>query len=134
MKKRELKVQGQVSPEAQELFESPLLCGPLEEWDGRARLTGSCGDTMEFWLKIEHERIVKASFTTSGCGPSRAAGSMAAQLAVGLSLVEAMDLQQAEILEALGGLPRESEHCAGLAAATLHEAVHEYCRRHRTAK
>ena len=115
-----------VSPEALERFQRPRNYGPLDTWDGHARITGPCGDTMEFWLKIADRRIVQASFVTDGCGPSRAAGSMATELATGKLLKEALQIEQKDVLEALGGLPKESEHCALLAVDTLQAAIRDY--------
>lgn len=116
----------QVSLPVVESFQHPRNYGPLDRWDGHARITGPCGDTMEFWLQIAEGRIQQANFTTTGCGTSRAAGSMATELAGGKSLPEAARLEQHDILQALGGLPRESEHCALLAANTLKAAIGDY--------
>jgi len=66
-----------------ERLDPPRNEGPLDSWDGHARITGPCGDTMEFWLRIAKGRIVQANFTTTGCNSSRAAGSMATELAAG---------------------------------------------------
>jgi nitrogen fixation NifU-like protein len=112
-----------VSLKAMERFECPRNYGPLDQWDGHARITGHCGDTMEFWLRISDRRIVQATFTTDGCGPSRAAGSMATELATGKLVKEALQIQQNHVLQALGGLPQESELCALLAANTLKAAI-----------
>lgn len=106
--------------------QTPRNYGPLERWDGHARITGPCGDTMEYWLQIAAGRILQAHFTTTGCGSSRAAGSMTAELAVGKWLSDAARLEQRDVLQALGGLPKESEHCALLAANTLKAAIADY--------
>jgi len=123
-----------VSPEALERFHRPRNYGPLDRWDGHARITGPCGDTMEFWLAIAEGRIVQANFVTTGCGPSLASGSMATELAVGKTLPEAARLEQQDVLRALGGLPEESEHCALLAANTLKAAIEDYDARQQTAR
>jgi ATP-binding protein involved in chromosome partitioning len=122
-------IQGQVSPQALERFDQPRNYGPLSQFDGHARITGPCGDTVEFWLQIADCRIVRAGFTTTGCGPSRAAGSMAAELAVGKRPGEAALIEQSDILAALGGLPEESQHCALLASNTLKAAVRDFLSR-----
>jgi Mrp family chromosome partitioning ATPase len=101
----------------------------LEKWNGHACITGPCGDSMEFWLQVAEKRIVSAGFTTTGCGPSRAAGSMATELAIGKRPGEAALIEQGDILAALGGLPKESEHCALLAANTLKAAVQDFLSR-----
>ena len=124
-----LSIQNQVSPQAREHFDRPRNCGRLDDYNGHARITGPCGDTMEFWLQVAEKRIVRASFTTTGCGPSRAAGSMATELAINKPLREAGFIEQADILEALGGLPKESEHCALLASNTLKAAIRDYLSR-----
>lgn len=115
------------SPEALERFYRPRNYGPLDRWDGHARITGPCGDTMEFWLQVSDRRIARAGFTTDGCGPSRAAGSMATELATGKLVQEARRLEQQDVLQALGGLPKDSEHCALLAVNTLKAAIQD-CR------
>jgi nitrogen fixation NifU-like protein len=105
---------------------NPQNMASLEHADGYGRIKGPCGDTMEIFLRIEGERITKATFMTDGCGPTLAAGSVVTQLAAGKSLEDAGEITQNVILEALGGLPDESKHCALLAANTLAKAIAEY--------
>jgi nitrogen fixation NifU-like protein len=119
----ELGTDAGISPAALERFYNPRNYGPLESFDGHARITGPCGDTMEYWLQVADGRIDRIGFTTTGCGASRAAGSMAAEMAIGKPLEEAAKIEQADILTALGGLPKESEHCALLASNTLKVAI-----------
>jgi nitrogen fixation NifU-like protein len=85
-------------------------------------MTGPCGDTMEFWVTVEEGYVKRVSFTTDGCGSSLACGSMATTLCRGRQIGEAMEIAQADILQALGGIPAESEHCALLAVSTLRAA------------
>jgi len=123
-----------VSAKALERFQRPRNYGPLDQWDGHARVTGPCGDTMEFWLKVVDRRIAQVSFITDGCGPSRAAGSMATELATGRLVKEALQIEQRDVLKALRGLPKESEHCALLAANTLKAAIRDCQQRRQTAQ
>ncbi len=58
----------------------PRHLGPPQRWDGRARTTGPCGDTMEFWVTVEDGCVKRVWFTTDGCGSSLACGSFATQL------------------------------------------------------
>lgn len=120
---------GEYSPAALDHARFPRHYGPLKVFHGRARITGACGDTMEFWLKVKDDRVEKVSFITDGCGPSLASGSMASTLAAGKPVVEAAVLRQKDILKALGGLPPAVEHCALLAADTLQAACADYFRR-----
>jgi nitrogen fixation NifU-like protein len=117
------------SPQVVKRFYHLRNVGVLEDANGYARVNGSCGDTMEIWLKINKEKIARANFMTDGCGPSIVCGSMVTELAVNKTLEEALDIQKEDVLKALGGLPEESAHCASLAAQTLHEAIDDYFRR-----
>ncbi len=47
--------------------------GPHGIFNGHGKITGPCGDTMEFWVKVHNGKIEKVSFTTPGCAPSLAA-------------------------------------------------------------
>jgi nitrogen fixation NifU-like protein len=78
---------------------------------------------MEFWVDSEAGRVARASYITDGCGSSRACGDMAATLSEGRLLDDASTLGQVDILDALGGLPAEMEHCALLASLTLRAAL-----------
>jgi nitrogen fixation NifU-like protein len=105
---------------------NPRNLGELEDADGFAKVAGSCGDTMNIWLKIKDGTITDISFMTDGCGTSIASGSMVTELARGKSIAEARKISQGDVLDALGGLPQESEHCALLAADTLKAAIKDY--------
>lgn len=123
-----LPVHGQASPRVLERYHHPRHYGPLRQFNGQARITGPCGDTMEFWVQVDEGRVCHVGFTTTGCGSSRAAGSMAAELAVGMPQEAVVQIGQADILAALGGLPADSEHCALLAANTLQAAIRDFVR------
>jgi len=107
-------------------FLSPRNLGRIQAPDGFASVTGPCGDTMEISLKVNNERIINVAFWTDGCGPSIACGSMVTELVKGRSVAEAQRITRDDILNALGGLPEESLHCALLAANTLKEAIRDY--------
>ena len=104
---------------------NPRNLGDLEDADGFARVTGPCGDTMSIWLKVNGDTIINTSFVTDGCGTTIASGSMVTEMAKGKSVGETKISHQ-DVLDALGGLPDESEHCALLAANTLKEAIRDY--------
>jgi nitrogen fixation NifU-like protein len=107
-------------------FLKPRNLGEMASPDGFGRITGPCGDTMEIYLKVKDGRVMNASFWTDGCGPSIASGSMVTELAKGKTIFEAQKITQHDVLNALGGLPEESLHCALLAANTLKEASKDY--------
>lgn len=81
---------------------------------------------MEFWLAVSNGKVESVSFVTDGCEASHACGSVATCLAKGRDVKDVAALQQKDILDALGGLPMEFEHCALLAANTLRAACEDY--------
>ena len=105
---------------------NPRNVGRIDDADGFGSVIGSCGDTMEIWLKIRNGTVARATFLTDGCGTSIAAGSMVTELAKGKAVTEALRVNEQDVLDALGGLPEESMHCALLAANTLKETVKDY--------
>jgi len=56
---------------------------------------------------------------TDGCGTSIASGSIVTEMAKEKSISEAGKITRRDVLDALGRLPEESEHCALLAANML---------------
>lgn len=111
----------------------PSNFGPLKGAQAHARVTGPCGDTMEFWLWIENNRILQATFTTDGCAASIASGAMAASLAEGKELAVAEQTAPNQILKLLGGLPADHQHCPVLAVNTLKAAIAGYKERQKPA-
>ena len=113
-----------------EHFQSPRNVGTLEYPDGTGTVGNSvCGDMMEFQIKVQDNRIVDVKCRTFGCGAAIASSSMASEMAQGKTLEEAEQLTNAEVAEALGGLPEQKIHCSNLAADALHAAIEDY-RRH----
>lgn len=110
-------------------WREPLHMGVTPNPDGYARVTGVCGDTMEIFLKMDGDRVAAASFITNGCGASTICGSFAAELAIGKTPDEVMDITGDSILNIFGVFPEEDRHCAFLAANTLHEALGDCMKR-----
>jgi len=107
----------------------PKNRGDMKDTDGYARVTGPCGDTMEIWLKVNNGIITDATFMTDGCGNSIASCSTITEMVKGRSTVEAQKISQQDVLNDLGGLPSEGEHCALLAANTLKAAVDNFLKK-----
>ena len=105
---------------------NPRNVGAIQAAAGYASVTGPCRDTVEIWLNVRNDTIVKASFMTDGCGTTIAAGSAITELAKGMSVNQALRIDQEDVLSALEGLPEESKHCALLAANTFKAAVKDY--------
>jgi len=104
----------------------PLYMGTMDNPDGYGRITGSCGDTIQIFLKFENEKVKEALFQTDGCGSSTVCGSFAAELALGKSPDEIVDITGESILKKLGSFPEEDKHCAFLSVEALQDAVNDY--------
>ena len=104
----------------------PLYMGPMKDPDGHARVTGGCGETIEIFLKFLDDRVREASFQTDGCGSSKASGSFAAEMSLGKTPDELLEIRGEDILERMGRIPHADQHCAFLAATSLYEAANDY--------
>jgi len=107
-------------------WRNPVYLEKMDDPSSWAALTGSCGDTITIYLRIENDVVSMARFETTGCGSSQVSGEVACEYAQGKTVEQAGMLDGKDVLETLGGLPEENEHCAYLAAETLREAVRKY--------
>ena len=88
--------------------------------------TGPCDDTMEVFLKIESNIITDAKFLAVGCAGAFASGSALMELIKGKTLEEAEKIDEEDIIEYLGRLPKPKIHCACLAKRTLRKTLAQY--------
>jgi ATP-binding protein involved in chromosome partitioning len=109
--------------------QNPRNLGRLDTFNGHAQIKGPCGDTMDFWVQVVGGQLRQVNFDTDGCGSSLACGSMTTELAAGKSVADARRIEQQDVLDALGGFPEESHHCALLSVNTLRTACDDYLKR-----
>jgi nitrogen fixation NifU-like protein len=108
-------------------WQHPRNFKKIENPEGYAKVKGSCGDTMEMFIKMRNDKISECGFQTDGCASSIVCGSVATELAQNKSLAQALGLVSADaILKRLGGLPESDVHCAQLAAETMRRALADY--------
>jgi nitrogen fixation NifU-like protein len=108
-------------------WQNPKNFQKMNNPDGCAQLKGTCGDTMEMFLKMKDGVVKQCTFQTDGCGTTIACGSVVTELAQNKSFTQALGgVTAEEILKQLGGLPEEDVHCAQLAAETLRRALADY--------
>ena len=108
-------------------FLNPKNVGELENPDGSG-VYGSpvCGDMMQIQIKVEDEVITDARFKTFGCGSAIASSRMATSMIIGKSIEDALKITNAEIIDALGGLPPVKVHCSVLADKAIKNAIYDY--------
>ncbi len=108
-------------------FENPSNVGEIENASGVGEVGNpTCGDMMRISISVDGDKITDCKFKTLGCGAAIATSSITTELAIGMTLDEAMALTRDRVAEELGGLPPEKMHCSNLAADGLHEAVKDY--------
>ena len=79
--------------------------------------------TVELYVRILEGRVSEVKFKSFGCGATIAAASMLTELVLNRPLTECLGISEAELVEALGGLPPEKTHCATVAVAALRNAL-----------
>lgn len=110
-----------------EHFLHPRNVGEIENADGIGAVGDpTCGDYFKVWIKVEDGILSKVTFKVRGCPAAVACCSMMTELATNLTLDEAYELDDLDIVRALGGLPEHKVHCSAHAAAALHRAIEQY--------
>ncbi len=115
------------TPTAMDHFQNPRNAGELPDANAVGRASsGTYGVIFKLYLKIEKDRVEKASFKTFGCGAAIAASSVLTEMVKGKTLDELKGITNAKVNEALGGLPPFKMHCAILAEESLKAALENY--------
>ncbi|MDD2703208.1 MAG: iron-sulfur cluster assembly scaffold protein [Candidatus Omnitrophica bacterium] len=112
--------------EAAVLINNQKYFGRMNDPGSSAYVKGPCGDAMEFYLVIDNDKITEIRYYTDGCHPTRACAAMAAKLADGKTIKEALTISAGEIIAGLKGLPEDHLHCAILSISTLYRAIADY--------
>ena len=108
-------------------FANPRNVGEIEDADGVGTVgNAKCGDIMQFFIKVEDEKIVDIKFKTFGCGAAIATSSASTEMIKGMTIDEALEFTNKMVIEKLGGLPAAKIHCSVLAEEALHAAIKDY--------
>lgn len=100
--------------------------GRMNDPTGSAYLEGPCGDSMEFYLTIEEDRIIEAKFYTEGCAATKSCGAVTAALAKGKTIEKALCVSPGEVIALIKDLPDDHLHCSILSVSTLYRAIADY--------
>tara|TARA_Y100000310_G_scaffold270149_1_gene283799 strand:- start:22 stop:408 length:387 start_codon:yes stop_codon:yes gene_type:complete len=116
----------QYNEKVRDHFENPRNMGVIKNPDAEATVGNPvCGDVMKITIKLdEDKKIIKdIKFQTMGCGAAIASSSMLTELAKGISLEKAKEIDNKDVALALGELPPIKVHCSNLAADALQDAI-----------
>lgn len=98
----------------------------IENPDGYGKRQGSCGDTVEMFIRVRNERIRSVTFISNGCINTYACTNTVALLAEGKTINEAWAITPEQVASFLETLPEEDVHCAELATGALYLALVNY--------
>ena len=98
----------------------------IHQADGYGKHTGACGDTVEIFLTVKHDRIQAAAYMSNGCINTNACANTVVHLIEGGSLEAAWEITPEAVADYLQTLPAAEQHCAELAVGALHRALADY--------
>ena len=114
-------------------FKNPLNAGEMIDASVSYFVTNPIsGDSIQIFLRIENNRIDRASFLTTGGPASIATASVATELITGCTIEEAAAITRQKLVEAVGGLPPAKIQCSVIAAAAIRNAIAKWHRAHST--
>lgn len=106
---------------------NPRNVGEISDADGFGSIGDEqCGDMVKVWIKVADAHLVDIKYKVFGCPAAIAVCSMMTELAMGKHVDDAYKMTDAQVAEALGGLPAQKYHCSNLAASALQEAILNY--------
>jgi nitrogen fixation protein NifU and related proteins len=113
-----------------EHYENPRNVGSFDKDDPSVGtgLVGApaCGDVMKLQLKISDEGVIEdAKFKTFGCGSAIASSSLATEWVKGMTIDQAMEIKNTQIVEELN-LPPVKIHCSVLAEDAIKAAIEDF--------
>ena len=110
-------------------YQNPKNVGTLDKSKSNVGtgLVGApeCGDVMRLQIEVNDNIITDAKFKTFGCGSAIAASSLATEWLKGMTLEEAVKMDNMELVEELN-LPPVKIHCRVLAEDAIKSAINDY--------
>jgi nitrogen fixation NifU-like protein len=115
------------SPQIVEHFSNPRNVGEMENPDLSASVGNPvCGDQIHLHVRLAGERIAECRFLAYGCAASLATASILSEAIHGQPVEEVAAIDEARILEMVGGLTPSQRHCATLGRDLLQTLVQSY--------
>ncbi|BBO68264.1 hypothetical protein DSCA_21940 [Desulfosarcina alkanivorans] len=95
----------------------------LDKPDGYGKKTGDCGDTVEFFMKLDRDAIGTLAYDIDGCLNTNACCNAIVSLVEGKGMDAAWEITPEQVAGFLESLPQDHFHCAELAVGTLYLAL-----------
>jgi nitrogen fixation protein NifU and related proteins len=97
--------------------------GHIADADITSEMTGSCGDTMAIYIKMENGVVRDAKYQVMGCAGAISAAMAVVDLIKGKNLDFARSINDGSVFRVLQEIPAKKHHCIQLAVKTLHKAL-----------
>ncbi len=111
-------------------FKNPRNVGIIPAANGIGTIGDpDCGDYVRIYIRVRANRVCEVGFEICGCPASIATTSVLTEMAIGKTLDEAVAITEADVVNALAGLPEAKIHCSNLGTAALRQAVVDYLQR-----
>ena len=91
--------------------------------DGHGKKKGDCGDTVEFFVLLNKDRLQTICYAVNGCLNTNACANAVIDLAEKRSLDEAWEITPEKVSNYLETLPEDHFHCAELAIGAFYLAL-----------
>ncbi len=106
-------------------YHNPRNSKRLEDFDYSAKLENlSCGDEVEYFLKLEDGKVSSVGYTAEGCAISIASASKLSEELIGKSLEEILQLDIEFMFDLLGiELTVSRQKCAKLSLEAVKSAI-----------
>lgn len=97
--------------------------GIPDTYDATGQSTGQCGDTIQFFIGVRHRHIISIRFAIEGCMHTLACANSIIDMVAEKTIDEAWEVTDQAVIENLGGIPKDHEHCAQLTIGALYKAL-----------
>jgi len=103
---------------------NPRNVGKIDDADG-VGMAGdpSCSDYVKVYIKIDGKRLADIKYEVHGCPAAIATSSVFSELVKGKPVMEALQIDDHDVVEALNGLPEQKIHCSCMAVEAFDKAV-----------
>jgi len=110
-----------------EIFRNPKNMGEIRSANAIG-IVGNpvCGDIMKIYMVIEDGKIIDAKFKTFGCVAAIASSSIAVEKLKGMTIEQALNFNNQDIIKELGDLPPQKIHCSILAKEAIEDGIKNY--------
>lgn len=97
--------------------------GQISDADLTSEMTGTCGDTMGIYIKMDNGVVGDAKYQVMGCAGAVSAAMAVVDLIKGKDLDYARSIDDGIVFKVLEEIPVKKHHCIQLAVKTLHKAL-----------